>query len=104
MSLLEVKDVSITYQMPNKNVYAVQNVNLTLNERESVGIVGESGSGKSTLAMGILRLLPSNAKITGEALLHGEDIFKMSDKRLREVRWVNMSVVFQKAMNAMSPV
>ncbi len=104
MSLLEVKDVSITYQMPNKSVYAVQNVNLTLNEQESVGIVGESGSGKSTLAMGILRLLPSNAKITGEALLHGEDIFKMSDKRLREVRWVNMSVVFQKAMNAMSPV
>ena len=104
MSLLEIQDVSITYKMPNKDVYAVQNINLTLNEQESVGIVGESGSGKSTLAMGVLRLLPSNIEVSGKALLHGEDIFAMDEKRLREVRWVNMSVVFQKAMNAMSPV
>ena len=55
--------------------------------------------------MGILRLLPENIIETkGEALLNGEDIFSMSQQRLQEVRWTQMSVVFQKAMNALSPV
>ncbi len=105
MSLLEIKNVSINYHTNDKTVYAVQDVSLTIEEEESVGIVGESGSGKSTLAMGILRLLPENIIETdGEALLNGEDIFSMSRQRLQEVRWTQMSVVFQKAMNALSPV
>ena len=105
MSLLEIKNVSINYHTNDKTVYAVQDVSLTVEEEESVGIVGESGSGKSTLAMGILRLLPENIIETkGEALLNGEDIFSMNQQRLQEVRWTQMSVVFQKAMNALSPV
>ena len=105
MSLLEIKNVSISYHTNDKTVYAVQDVSLTVEEEESVGIVGESGSGKSTLAMGILRLLPENIiETSGEALLNGEDIFSMNQQRLQEVRWTQMSVVFQKAMNALSPV
>lgn len=105
MHLLEVKNVNIAYNTPGKKVKAVRNVSLTVDEQESVGIVGESGSGKSTLAMGILRLLPENIiEVSGEALLEGEDIFKMDEKRLRDVRWTTMSVVFQKAMNSLSPV
>lgn len=105
MSLLEVKDVNISYHTPTKTVYAVQDVSLTVEEEDSVGIVGESGSGKSTLAMGILRLLPENiTEINGEALLNGKDLLKLSRKELNEVRWVDISVVFQKAMNALSPV
>lgn len=105
MSLLEIKNMNISYHTPTKTVYAVQDVSLTVEAEDSVGIVGESGSGKSTLAMGILRLLPENiTEIDGEALLNGKDIIKMSPKELNEVRWVEMSVVFQKAMNALSPV
>lgn len=105
MSLLELKDVNISYHTPTKTVYAVQDVSLTVEEEDSVGIVGESGSGKSTLAMGILRLLPENiTEINGEALLNGKDLLKLSRKELNEVRWVDISVVFQKAMNALSPV
>ncbi len=105
MSLLEIKDVNISYHTPTKTVYAVQDVSLTVEEEDSVGIVGESGSGKSTLAMGILRLLPENiTEIQGEALLNGKDLLKLSRKELNEVRWVDISVVFQKAMNALSPV
>ena len=105
MSLLELKDVNISYHTPTKTVYAVQDVSLTDEEEDSVGIVGESGSGKSTLAMGILRLLPENiTEINGEALLNGKDLLKLSRKELNEVRWVDISVVFQKAMNALSPV
>lgn len=105
MSLLEIKNVNISYHTPTKTVYAVQDVSLTVEEEDSVGIVGESGSGKSTLAMGILRLLPENiTEIQGEALLNGKDLLKLSRKELNEVRWVDISVVFQKAMNALSPV
>ena len=105
MSLLEIKNVSINYHTNDKTVYAVQDVSMNVVEQDSVGIVGESGSGKSTLAMGILRLLPENIiETSGEALLEGEDILAMDTKRLQEVRWMKMSVVFQKSMNALSPV
>ena len=105
MGLLEIKNVNIEYVTPVKTVYAVQDVSLSVDEQDSVGIVGESGSGKSTLAMGILRLLPENIiRVSGEALLNGQDILSMDDKTLREVRWKEMAVVFQKSMNALSPV
>ena len=83
----------------------MQDVSLNVEEEDSVGIVGESGSGKSTLAMGILRLLPENiTEIEGQAVLNGKDLLSLSRKELNEVRWVDISVVFQKAMNALSPV
>ena len=105
MSLLEIKDVNISYHTPTKTVYAVQDISLNVEEEDSVGIVGESGSGKSTLAMGILRLLPENiTEIEGQAVLNGKDLLSLSRKELNEVRWVDISVVFQKAMNALSPV
>ena len=105
MSLLEIKNVNINYKTPTKTVYAVQDVSLTVEEQDSVGIVGESGSGKSTLAMGILRLLPENIiETSGQALINGQDIFTMDMKTLQDVRWKEMAVVFQKSMNALSPV
>lgn len=105
MSLLELKNVNINYKTPMKTVYAVQDVSLTVDEQDSIGIVGESGSGKSTLAMGILRLLPDNIiEVSGEALFEGKDLLSMGEKALQQVRWKEVSVVFQKAMNALSPV
>ena len=105
MSLPEIKNVNINYKTPTKTVYAVQDVSLTVEEQDSVGIVGESGSGKSTLAMGILRLLPENIiETSGQALINGQDIFTMDMKTLQDVRWKEMAVVFQKSMNALSPV
>ena len=88
MSLLELKHININYKTPVKTVYAVQDVSMTVEEQDSIGIVGESGSGKSTLAMGILRLLPDNiTEINGEAFLNGKDLLSLSEKELREVRW-----------------
>ncbi|MBR5389790.1 MAG: ABC transporter ATP-binding protein [Clostridia bacterium] len=105
MSLLELKHIDIQYKTPVKTVYAVQDVSLCVEEQDSIGIVGESGSGKSTLAMGILRLLPDNiTTVRGEALLNGKDLLAMREKELQSVRWKEVSVVFQKAMNALSPV
>ena len=69
-----------------------------------MGIVGESGSGKSTLAMALLRLHPKSTEITGEALFDGKDLFSISEAEMNELRWMKLAVVFQKAMNALSPV
>jgi len=104
MSLLELDDVSITYQLATGELPAVRGVSLTLDAGEALGIVGESGSGKSTLAMALLRLLPRDARIEGRILLEGEDVIGMSWGRLRAVRWAEASIVFQGAQHGLNPV
>lgn len=103
-SLLEIKNVNITYKVKEGDVYAVKDASLILNESDALGIVGESGSGKSTLAMSILRLLPKNADVKGEILYKGKDILKLDEKELNKLRWKEIAVVFQKSMNSLSPV
>ena len=103
--LLELKNFNVTYKTNKKSIYAVKDVNLRINKGDSLGIVGESGSGKSTLAMALLKLLPKDlAKITGEANFEEIDIVGADEKDLRKLRWTELSVVFQKSMNALSPV
>jgi len=103
--VLELKNVSVTYKNAEKEVYAVRNVSLRIEKGDSLGIVGESGSGKSTLAMAVLRLLSENsAVVEGEAMFGGRNLLAMSQEELRELRWTQLAVVFQKAMNSLSPV
>ncbi|WP_040214523.1 ABC transporter ATP-binding protein [Clostridium polynesiense] len=105
MALLEIRDLNVTYKTNEKNVYAVQHVNLDICEQDSIGIVGESGSGKSTMAMAILQLLPKDiTEVTGSVVFQGKDLLKLSESELAELRWKDISVVFQKALNALSPV
>jgi ABC-type glutathione transport system ATPase component len=103
-TLLEVKDLGVTYRTSSGDVPAVRNVNLRLEPGETLGVAGESGSGKSTVAMSVLRLLPKSARVCGEILLDGEDVTTMRWGRLRAVRWAAASVVFQGAMHALNPV
>lgn len=104
-AVLEVKNLSVTYHNKTRSVYAVRNVSFSIGQGDSLGIVGESGSGKSTLAMAILRLLPERStKVTGECLFQGKELLRLDDASLRALRWKELSVVFQKAMSALSPV
>ncbi|MDF2673732.1 MAG: peptide transporter ATP-binding protein [Clostridiales bacterium] len=105
MALLSIKDISVTYHSGGRHVKALNGITLDVNEGESLGIVGESGSGKTTLIMAILRLLPKGtAEITGEAFLNGKELLSMKDGELSKIRWEEMALVFQKSMNALSPV
>lgn len=85
---------------------AVDNVDLTLDEREFIGIAGESGAGKSTLALGILRLLtPPGRVVAGEVLYRGTDILKLDTEQFRkDYRWKKLAMVFQGSMNGFTPV
>lgn len=104
-ALLSLRNVNVTYRNKHKSVFAVKQVDLDLEEATSLGIVGESGSGKSTLAMAILKLLPEKtAEISGQAIFQGKDLFRMSAEEYRKLRWREIAVVFQKSMNALSPV
>jgi len=104
--LLDVRDLSVSYRLgQGKKIHAVDRVSFTLEQGERIGLVGESGSGKSTIAKAILRLLPENARTThGNILFRGRDLLRLSETELNEVRWLEISLVTQSAMNALNPV
>jgi peptide/nickel transport system ATP-binding protein len=104
-AVLEVNALKTYYRVDGGHVKAVDDVSFHLREGEALGLAGESGCGKTTAALSIMRLLPSNANIKGgEVLYRGKDIVKMTDRKLRGIRWKEISIVFQGAMNALNPV
>jgi peptide/nickel transport system ATP-binding protein len=105
VSLLEIKNLTLHYKTTKGMVQAVDKVSFSLDKGESIGLVGESGCGKSSVAMSIMKLMPSNAVIMGgEVLFEGEDILGMDEEEVRKLRWKEISMVFQAAMNALNPV
>ena len=109
--VLDIRDLSVVYRTPAGDVRAVDHVNLALGAGEVVGLAGESGSGKSTLAYGACRLLRPPALVTngsvtytGRRVSKPADILKMRPDELRRLRWREIAIVFQSAMNALNPV
>jgi oligopeptide/dipeptide ABC transporter ATP-binding protein len=112
--ILEMSNLSVAYQSAGGDVRAVEQVNLSLFPGEVVGLCGESGSGKSTLAYGATRLLRPPAVVTGGSVRyygnritqggHPVDILAASKKELHTLRWREIAIVFQSAMNALNPM
>ena len=103
--VLAVRDLSVAYAMDRGAVLAVDRVSFELYPGEFLGIVGESGCGKSTLLFAIARLLAPPATVIGGSVdFKGVNLVGMTDSRLTAVRWRDMSVVMQSAMNALNPV
>jgi peptide/nickel transport system ATP-binding protein/peptide/nickel transport system permease protein len=106
-NLLEVRGLSVAYPSDRGSVVAVDGVDFDLAPGEFLGIVGESGCGKSTLLYAIARLLgpPLSGEITGgEIVFRGRNLVALDETRLRHIRWKELSVVMQSAMNALNPV
>ena len=109
MSLLSVRDLVIEYGSRRGPVQAVRGVTFDITQGETVAIIGESGSGKTTLAVGLIRLLPRNARVVhGEIAFEREtgtqNILDMEPDELRRFRWNETAMVFQSALNSFNPV
>jgi peptide/nickel transport system ATP-binding protein len=104
-TVLEVRDLSVEYIMERGTVLAVDRVSFDLAAGEFIGIVGESGCGKSTLLFAVAQLLVPPAVVTGGSVtFKGRNMVGLTDKELTAVRWKDLSVVMQSAMNALNPV
>ncbi|HKE52927.1 MAG TPA: ABC transporter ATP-binding protein [Actinomycetes bacterium] len=104
VSLLEIKDLTVTYRSNDGDIPAVRGVDLRVEPGQTLGVAGESGCGKSTIVGSVLRLLPKSAAVTGQILLDGENVLEMGWGRLRAARWAEASVIFQGAMHSLNPV
>jgi len=103
--LLDVQGLSVTYRTERGLVRALNGVNFSVGEKESIALVGESGSGKSTLGISIVRLLPANASYSGgDILLNGKSILAMNDREVRAIRGRMVFMVFQDPLNSLNPV
>ncbi len=104
--ILHVDNISVEY-WPEKTIHlkAVEKVSFTLREGEMLGVVGESGCGKTTMMLGLLRLLPIAGRITdGRVMYRGQDLLSLSETGISKVRWKEIAIIFQGAMNALNPV
>ena len=103
--VLEVSGLSVDYVLDRGNVRAVDDVSFTVSRGEFLGIVGESGCGKSTLLFAVAQLLAPPAEVAaGSVTFGGNNLVGLTDGQLSAIRWRDMSVVMQSAMNALNPV
>ena len=105
MTILDVRNLSVSYATPRGELKALRDVSITVPERSIVGIVGESGCGKSTLISAIIRLMAPNAQVgTGSVLFKGDDLLTLADAQMRALRGTEISMVFQDPMQTHNPV
>jgi peptide/nickel transport system ATP-binding protein len=104
--LLQVEDLRLHYRTTQGVVRAVDDVTFSLAPRQALAVLGESGCGKSSLARAILRLLPRNVEAyDGRVRLNGLDVMPLDEEQFRrDVRWSQIAIVMQAAMNALNPV
>ncbi len=102
--MLAVENLHVGFELPDRTeLEAVRGVSFTLGPGERFALVGESGCGKSTILMALMGLLPSNAWVSGSVSVHGVEV--LSDERqMRSLRWKELALVPQGAMNALNPV
>ena len=105
MTLLDVRDLAVTYRTARGLAHAVDGVDLVVPQGAMLGLVGESGCGKTTLARALMGVLPGNARVArGQVSLDGTDLLALSPRDRRARLWRDISFVPQSAMNSLDPV
>ncbi|MBD9510788.1 ABC transporter ATP-binding protein [Ensifer sp. ENS10] len=104
-ALLQIRNLNVDYLLDDGAFRAVNDVSFEVRRGELFGLAGESGCGKSTIAYAITRLSKAPAWVAGgEILLDGQDLLKMPESALQNVRWRRIGMVFQSAMNSLNPL
>ncbi|WP_375346746.1 ABC transporter ATP-binding protein [Priestia megaterium] len=103
--MLQIKNLHVQFSTYGGQVQAVRGVSFDLHKGETLAIVGESGCGKSVTSQSIMRLIPTPpGRITsGSILFKGQDLTKLSEKKMRDIRGADISMIFQDPMTALNP-
>jgi len=102
--LLDIQHLTVVFDRPASTLKAVDDLSLTIQPGETLGLVGESGSGKSVTALAVLRLLQHPGKVTaGHVFFEGRDLLQLSESEMRAVRGGRISLIFQEPMTALNP-
>ena len=103
MPLLEIDDLSVSFETGDGTVHAVNGVSFALDAGQSLAIVGESGSGKSQTAFAVMGLLARNGRASGSVRFDGKEILNLPDAELNRVRANQISMIFQDPMTSLNP-
>jgi microcin C transport system ATP-binding protein len=104
--LLAVKDLSIAFAAGERQVLAVDRISFSIKKGETLALVGESGSGKSATALSIMKLLPYPAAShpSGQVMFKGQDLLSLSERKIREIRGADITIIFQEPMTSLNPL
>ena len=106
MNVIEIKNLSVTFNVNQNLVIAVKNSNFEIVKGKSLALVGESGSGKSVTALAIMKLLNLNSstKVSGEIMFNKQNLLKLDDRDLTKIRGKKISMIFQEPMTSLNPL
>lgn len=104
MSLLDVRNLTVSFSHDGKSVAAVKGVSFSVEKGETVALVGESGSGKSVTALSTVALLPESARVEGSITYDGREMVGAPEARLRDIRGNDISFIFQEPMTSLNPL
>ncbi|MBD2603193.1 ABC transporter ATP-binding protein [Scytonema hofmannii FACHB-248] len=104
--LFKIENLRVAYPhgRDEEPKWAVDDVSLTLQPGETMGLVGESGCGKSTLGRAAMRLLPSSSRIEGRVMFQGQSVFDLNPNQLRQFRGEAVGLIFQDPMTRLDPL
>jgi peptide/nickel transport system ATP-binding protein len=95
LNIIEIKDLKVTFEMSGMRITALHGVDIELRRGEVLGILGESGSGKTVLLHSIFRILPENARVSGEILYRGMNLLSIDQRRAKDIIGRNFALVPQ---------
>jgi len=108
LKILDVKNLSLSFYNNNQPTQVLKNISFTLDQGQTLGIVGESGSGKSLTVLSVLKLLPSNAKLSADNILFTNNgletnLLNLEENEILNFRGCNISMIFQEPMTSLNP-
>lgn len=102
--ILQIEGLQVNYRTDAHWIKGIHQIDLIQRQGQNIGIIGESGSGKTTLAMALMGLIEAPHQVNGKILYQGTDLLKLSKSELKALRWKEIAMVFQNALDVLNPV